>query len=670
MNRSIALSVALAVLVAHGFALHGDGEGGLAAPYERAYAAFRLARNLVHGDSLAWLPGTSGIDAYPSLLWVWICALGERSYLGLNPYTQAVGVLFGLGTVIVASRFHPDRAASLIAPLLLAISGGLAAAGPSGLETTLTAFLLTAAFLAFERGWSLATGLALLALGYCRPEGWLLALAFAILRALPPGRSAPTRPATDPDSSRPPPRVAATAFLLPAVGFALLALLRRARTGALLGPDLAGLLVLEPEELAAAAGSLWDFLRAAASPALLAYALWYLARGRLSSTGARALVLGCLWIALIALQGGGHLPFYQDFAPALPLILIASQEGMITALNSTRRPIRGLAWCTFLGAVTLSALTSRSPADLGPLALGDVQRSWLAPSERPGFGQAASVAALGREALEEELRVTRHLRSVGIFLRDHLPPDSVLAAPWPGAVGYLSRLGVQDVLGRVTPLSPGAPLRPWSAPRHVDLTAPLSLRPGHVLATLESGLRAPTPSSLAAEWLMHFDVGPHDEDRLETLRALLAEYQLVTVPIAGVERGQIPSDDERAYLLRRPELGLAPTLELAIEEGSVAVRMRHEGYLQLAELRVRGRDPAGLEWHLTPTGRFVREPALARAHLLVHATGERAVELIRVPLGGEGPELVELEALLVNPGAPSRPQAFGPVSNEATLDLR
>ena len=658
MNRSFALFVALAVLVAHSFAIHGDSEGGLAAPYSRAYAAFRLARNLVHENSLAWIPGVPGLDAYPSLLWVGLCALGERLYLGINQFAQAMGVLFALATVVVVSRLHPDRAASLIAPLLLAISGGMAAAGVSGLETTLVAFLLTGAFLTFERGLTATTSLALLGLGLARPEGWVLCIAFALLRALQGIRSGSGAP-----------RVAPWAFAPALAGFILLALLRRTSGGPFVGPELSALATLDPGELAAGFGGLWDFVRVAASPLLVLYAVWYLLRGRLSATGTRALSLGLAWCAVVTVQGGGVLPFYANWVPALPLLLIAAQEGMITALNSPEGRVRGLAWTAFLGAVMVSALASRSPGDLAGLPLADWQRAWMEPSDRGIHGADTELQALGREALEDELRVTRYLRTVGIFFREHLPPDTVIATPWPEAVGYLSRLAVHDLLGRLTPIEPGGPLRPWDAPQRVDLLAALERRSPHLFLTLENDLRAPTPTSLTLDLASRFDIAPDEEPRLAKLRELLAEYELITVPIADAEFVPVPFDDARAYLLRRRELDLAPTLDLVIEESSVVVTMRHTGHVQLAELRVRGRDFDGEYWHLTPNGRFVDIPVMARAHLLVHATGERVVELIRAPLPTTGPTLISLEAVLVNPGTPNLPQAFAAASNDVRVEL-
>jgi hypothetical protein len=63
VNRIIALFVALAMLLAHSLAIHDDGFGRFSFPYEQAYAALRLARNLVYDDQLAWNPGLPAFES-------------------------------------------------------------------------------------------------------------------------------------------------------------------------------------------------------------------------------------------------------------------------------------------------------------------------------------------------------------------------------------------------------------------------------------------------------------------------------------------------------------------------------------------------------------------------------------------------------------------------------
>ena len=92
MNRSIALFVALAVLVAHAFAIHSDASGDLAAPGELAYAAFRVARNIAYEHSWSWNFGAASADAYPSTLWVWLCAVSERLYWPTHLFGKELAV--------------------------------------------------------------------------------------------------------------------------------------------------------------------------------------------------------------------------------------------------------------------------------------------------------------------------------------------------------------------------------------------------------------------------------------------------------------------------------------------------------------------------------------------------------------------------------------------------
>src|SRR5205085_4448084 len=129
MNRSIALFVALVTLLAHTLAIHNDGAGHLAFPYDQAYVGFRLARNLVFEHQLAWNPGMQAFESYPSVLWLAVCAVGERfmPHVSMNLFVQTIGILSMLLTVILCARFRTDRNASLIAPLLLATSGCVAA---------------------------------------------------------------------------------------------------------------------------------------------------------------------------------------------------------------------------------------------------------------------------------------------------------------------------------------------------------------------------------------------------------------------------------------------------------------------------------------------------------------------------------------------------------------
>ena len=156
MNRTIALFVALVMLLAHVLSIHTDARGLVAVAWDQAHVPFRLGRNLIYEGQLAWNPGMEAFESYPSVLWVLLCALFERvsalMHGSVNVFAQTTGVLCALATTVVVSRVQPQRAAGLMAALILATSGAFAAAAVSGLETALFVWLLAWAFLAFERG--------------------------------------------------------------------------------------------------------------------------------------------------------------------------------------------------------------------------------------------------------------------------------------------------------------------------------------------------------------------------------------------------------------------------------------------------------------------------------------------------------------------------------------
>src|SRR5512134_226939 len=71
MNRGTVILLALAILLAHTFAIHQTPQAGdIAAPYEIAHVAYRLGRNLVHEGAALWNPGGLPVESYPSALWV------------------------------------------------------------------------------------------------------------------------------------------------------------------------------------------------------------------------------------------------------------------------------------------------------------------------------------------------------------------------------------------------------------------------------------------------------------------------------------------------------------------------------------------------------------------------------------------------------------------------
>ncbi|MDP6538897.1 MAG: hypothetical protein QF903_16345 [Planctomycetota bacterium] len=640
MNRSIALFVAMAVLAAHSLTIYTDPTATLAVPTDLAYVALRIGREWVHEGTLTWFAGQDAFESYPSLGWLAFSALLQRlHWLPLNPAVQLSGAGAAMATLVLASRLHPDRIASMIAPFLLAICGGVAAAAVSGTETAFMMCAVTAAFLAFERDRPVQLGVALTVCGLLRPEGWLLAGVMALLRAVSVARGAPAR--------------SLAAFAAPAGVFALVAAVRREHTGTWTSAYTEHLLDLRSGELQAGLGYLLDFTVSSVSPLLLVFVLWPLLRGRLSATGLHAGGLFVAWASLVVLGGGGGPVFGEALVPALPLALIAAQEGMILTLNSHRAWIRGVAWTGFLAVASLSALGSAGQGSQLPGPAARLHADLMRPSHPPRFGYEDRRGLAG---LEEEIARTRALRGLGVFLRDHVETGTSVLTAWPGAVAYLSHLPVRDLLGRTDPRAPEGRQRPWHAWERIDVLAAIEEAPDYIVPFLTRPRRFPTRDALAEGWVRTLDLSAREEGRTEEVSGALAAYELVSVPAGISDR---PGRRTPTFLLRRRELALSPTLELTVEEGEIVVRMRADGHEQLADLRVWAARRDGHLEFASPPGEFSgTRNSLARTNLLLAPTAERPIELFRAALPPSQDEehgaLVSLHAVLRNPEATGR----------------
>jgi hypothetical protein len=654
MNRSVALFVALALLVAHALAIHTTSSGDLAPPFDSAFAAFRVGRTLAHEGHFAWGPDGGGMDSYPSFLWVLFCYLIERSFLSINQCAQLVGVGCALTTIFISSRFHSDRVASLVVPFLLAISGSFAAIALSGTETALLTLLITGSFVAYERGWSRCFGSFLALAGLTHPEAWLLVPVYLLVQFTPGLRGERSKA----------PRL--SSFLLPLAAFLVLGALRRHLNGEFLSPFSHNLLSAELPTLTEWRASIRDFLVSSVSPALLIYTLWYLLRGRLSHMGRRALALGSCWIAITSATQASLLPFNAAMVPALPILLVAIQEGLINALNSKRSWVRQLAWTSFLLVGFLTILVSRTPSDLGGIELSKIQRTCLEPTQLTPIGV---YGLLGREGLEQEIEKTQFLRATGLFVRDNLDPSAAILSPWPGSVGYLTRMDVRDLFSRATLLPSEERLRSWSETERVNVLEALEQACEYIIPTCLETTIAPSPLSLASDWVQTIDDSETSEtERLSAISQALNSYELITVPLPSPAQPTGKRPHAKAYLLRHRDLELTPTLELELRDNVVSVYASNSGHIQLADLRLTIKDEEGKSGTLSPLGRLSNHPVLARMALFLTPTGERKLELIRFEIPLERWGGMKLSATLLNPGSKGG-HSFTRASKTVTLDL-
>ncbi len=663
MNRAIALFVALAMLLAHALAIHDDGLGRLAFPYDQAYVALRLARNLVYDGQLTWNSGSPGFESYPSMAWVFVCAAAERIgptvNLSTNLLVQSFGISAALGTLVVLSRFQASRAASLIAPLFLAASGTFAAAAASGLEISLHAFFGVAAFFAMERGRSVWFGGLAAASVLVHPLGILFVAAMAAVRAF-------GRPNDDEGAAR---VVSWTSFGAPIGVFAVVAILRRVSTGFVLPPDFDALIHPLPGQWLDGVASLREFAFVGVTPLLLVYPAARLVLGSLSRTGSHAVFLAIAWCGLTALSGMSPLPFHVAFAPALPFICLAVQEGMIAALDGVSTLRRRATLFVFGCGLVASAFASRVPADLGPLPLRIPHEAWIRPSASARFD---CEQPLGRLGLVEEIEVARTLRKAGIFLRDRADPAATVLTPWPGSIGYLSRLAVIDVLARTEPTTFEDRTRSWCRRERADVARALELDADYVVPFASMHREPPTPKGVAVAWLEGMDESPSESGRLTRIETALERYELITVPIEDYTREGGSIGREPFRLLRNTKLGARPRLDVRIVGGDLRVGLQRTRMPQLAELELRLIDADDRSFTLRPNGELDAScVARARIGLLLYDSGSREVELCRmaIPAHPSGGRWASATARLLNPGSRGEGIEWEAVSDRATTNL-
>jgi len=479
MNRITVIFLALAILLAHTLAIHQTPDGEFAAPYEISHVAYRCARNLIRHGALAWNPGAATVESYPSAIWVGICAIAEHRYFSPIFVTQVVGILCALGTVVVMTQFSPRRTAGLIAPMLLAASGTAAAAGASGTEAPLAMLLVTTAFLAFERGWRKVLAISLALLVGTRPEGGALVVAFLLLELF-------DRPFEETSLPR---RTLRQWFAAPLLVIAGMALYRAGVLGSWLSPFGSSLFDPVPGQTLLGVHYLWSYVACSGSAPLLLFPILLAPGGWLSGTGRRALILFLVWVGVVVMSGGDGLPFWNALAAVLPLSLIAVQEALTGWMD--RRPrFAPVTWAVLVLATAASFLVSKSPGNVGPIPLERFQRWWMAPSARTA---EVYERPLGRMGLLAEIREIERLRPLGVFLRDSVKEPSSVATFWPGAIAYLSRKHVYDLLGRAFPAAGTEGNYSWRAARKVDLVNAIERQADYVvplIGAVEEGVHA------------------------------------------------------------------------------------------------------------------------------------------------------------------------------------
>jgi len=315
----------------------------------------------------------------------------------------------------------------------------------------------------------------------------------------------------------------------------------------------------------------------------------------------------------------------------------------------TRPRLAPPCWSGLIATVAACFLASKLPGDLGPIPLEKVLLEWTEPSP---VLQNAFEQRLARAGLLEEIRKVESLRPIGVFLKDEVREDARILTFWPGAIGYLSRKDVIDVLGRATPPPGMDETRSWRGVPRVDLLASLQADAHYIVPMVGSLAEGDTPTDFLRNWLRRWDTVGESKERLHELIVALRNYELIAVPVAADDsRPDVPSDYP-FFLLRARDMGLGPSLQLNFgESGHFGVEIRHKGHRQVVDLYIVAADRDERLWAMRPTGEWVEGISVAaRTSLLMHKTGSRS---IHAAVGKLPPGTVFLSASLHNPGLPT-----------------
>jgi len=634
MNRGTVVFLTLVLLLTHTLAIHQTPDGDFAAPYEAAHVAYRIGRNLVHAGVARWDPATPAADSYPSLAWIGLAALAARVNIGPNVLSQYVGLFSALATIVLLAQFSAKRMAGLIAPLLLAASGSAAAAGASGTEAPAAMLLVTAAFLAFERGWRWPMSSALVALAFTGTEGLVFLLALLLLEIV------------DRPTERARYRSVMPAFAVALGGVLLCLFVRRAVTGTYFSSFERLLVSFDTEQFRLGLHYLWSFVFASGFGLLLPLPFIAVFTGHLSPRGRRAGLLVCAWFGMTLATGGDRIPFWNALAPVLPLLFLAIQDTMKGWMDARPR-LAAPCWSLLVATLAACFLVSKLPGDLGPIPLEGLLSRWMSP---PALLEEAFGHTLGREGLLEEIREVETLRPLGVFLRDKVRADATILTFWPGAIGYLSRKDVIDTLGRVTPPPGTRRTGSWRGLPRIDLLAAIESEPDYIVPLVGALEENATPTDFLRRWLRRWDVVGEEEGRLQELIAALRLYELIAVPVPARDaEPEIPSPYP-FLLLRKRSLNLGPQLQLEREGDRFDVLVKHNGHRQVVDLYIALVDRDEQVWTMRPTGEWVQKGTVAaRSSLLMHNTGSRTIHAASGHLPS-GVEVVAVSISLHNPG--------------------
>ena len=384
-------------------------------PLDDAWIHLHFARNLAEGAGFVYNPGVP-VAGSTAPLWTLILALG-LAIAGPSPLiAKAIGVVLSLGAALVVRRaaeaWGASRPAALAAAIGLAWTGPMAWGALSGMEVPLAALLVAAALLAHARGRDAWTALWAALAVLARPEALVLVPMLAIARPLTRRRALLFAGITAIVVAP------AIAFSLATVGAPIPATAAAKVEGGLIGwllgvrEGAATTWLVRPGEFVRAWVA-WLALTDWLLPVLLLPALiasWW-RPGRALAVPALALVAHPVAMALLAPYRD---PGFQEGRYSIHLLPLAFLV-VAAALGARVTRLR----LAVIGGYLLLALVAL-------------------PSAAARYGWAVQ----NINAMQVHL---------GHWVDAHLPRDGVIAVNDVGAIAYVSRREVIDLMGLVSP---------------------------------------------------------------------------------------------------------------------------------------------------------------------------------------------------------------------------
>ena len=430
-----------------------------------------------------------------------------------------VGLFAALLLLSISTRIAYNRVAGVIPPLLLVLSGTMACGAVCGTEHMALALCIVGAFVAFEKSHPRFFALALTAMVALRAEAVLLLACWALFWAIDRIRHRGGKQIQ---------RKHSPWVFLPAT---VVVLWFSIYTPAgepyplYIGVFHAGIQFAQWDQ---GWKHFLDFVIVAVSPALLVLSLGFLLVGKLSGAGTRALTLSAVWVLWTVCVGGDALPFGLAYLPVFPLMCLAIQEAIVSALDTYRPSMEAASWVTLFVTAFAAASASKFPGNIGPLSLEQPHSRWLKIHSTPPLGHNP---VLGRTQLHSEIRNSLQMKLVAESLEKHTQPGTRVLTPWPGHLAYRTGLIVEDWFGRLQSIG-DQDIRPTqSTGLNGPMEAALGRLPDIVLPGIVLGmpvLPETVPDGLSPRLLAMASTEAEGHRVIERLRS---QYQLLALPI-------------------------------------------------------------------------------------------------------------------------------------------